>query len=143
MPPLPHARSAATSPTQLRGRPTTSREPRSSRDRAALSPRARRRGRPGSSGAKIGVRHFVAAARWQSHESHNALKHNGQRWWALAVSDYESRALPLSYGGGGPKVSEGLLDAVLDCPGAAYGRAPRISVLARATIRSRARPTRR
>ncbi len=29
-----------------------------------------------------------------------ALKHNGQRWCALAVQDYESRALPLSYGGG-------------------------------------------
>ncbi len=28
------------------------------------------------------------------------LKHNGQRWRALAVRDYESRALPLSYGGG-------------------------------------------
>jgi len=27
-------------------------------------------------------------------------------WRALAVQDYESRALPLSYGGGGPKVSE-------------------------------------
>jgi len=24
-----------------------------------------------------------------------ALKHNGQRWHALAVQDYESRALPL------------------------------------------------
>jgi len=24
---------------------------------------------------------------------------NGQRWRALAVTDYESRALPLSYGG--------------------------------------------
>src|SRR5712664_1086075 len=29
-----------------------------------------------------------------------SLKHNGQRWCALAVQDYESRALPLSYGGG-------------------------------------------
>jgi len=29
-----------------------------------------------------------------------ALTHNGQRWHALAVQDYESRALPLSYGGG-------------------------------------------
>src|SRR5467141_1790175 len=28
--------------------------------------------------------------------------HNGQRWLALAVPDYESRALPLSYGGGHP-----------------------------------------
>jgi hypothetical protein len=28
-------------------------------------------------------------------------KHNGQRWHALAVQDYESRALPLSYGGEG------------------------------------------
>jgi len=28
------------------------------------------------------------------------LTHNGQRWCALAVQDYESRALPLSYGGG-------------------------------------------
>jgi len=27
-------------------------------------------------------------------------KHDGQRWHALAVRDYESRALPLSYGGG-------------------------------------------
>jgi hypothetical protein len=26
-------------------------------------------------------------------------KHNGQRWRALAVRHYESRALPLSYGG--------------------------------------------
>ena len=33
------------------------------------------------------------------------LKHNGQRWCALAVPDYESRALPLSYGGDGPKVT--------------------------------------
>ncbi len=30
-----------------------------------------------------------------------SLKHNGQRWCALAVQDYESRALPLSYGGEG------------------------------------------
>ncbi len=30
------------------------------------------------------------------------LTHNGQRWRALAVQDYESRALPLSYGGGRP-----------------------------------------
>jgi len=29
------------------------------------------------------------------------LKHSGQRWHALAVQDYESRALPLSYGGDG------------------------------------------
>jgi hypothetical protein len=29
------------------------------------------------------------------------LKYNGQRWHALAVRDYESRALPLSYGGDG------------------------------------------
>jgi hypothetical protein len=29
------------------------------------------------------------------------LKRNGQRWRALAVRDYESRALPLSYGGVG------------------------------------------
>jgi hypothetical protein len=35
-----------------------------------------------------------------------APKHNGQRWRALAVRDYESRALPLSYGGGGPKANE-------------------------------------
>jgi hypothetical protein len=35
-----------------------------------------------------------------------ALNHNGQRSWALAVPDYESRALPLSYGGGGAKVSQ-------------------------------------
>jgi len=27
------------------------------------------------------------------------LTQNGQRWRALAVHDYESRALPLSYGG--------------------------------------------
>src|SRR5438093_3064705 len=33
-------------------------------------------------------------------------KRNGQRWWALAVRDYESRALPLSYGGVGAKVSD-------------------------------------
>ena len=33
--------------------------------------------------------------RWRS----ESLKHNGQRWQALAVQDYESRALPLSYGG--------------------------------------------
>src|SRR5437867_3976383 len=31
---------------------------------------------------------------------HAPLKHNGQRWQALAVQDYESRALPLSYGAG-------------------------------------------
>ena len=31
---------------------------------------------------------------------HPPLNHNGQRWCALAASDYESRALPLSYGGG-------------------------------------------
>jgi len=30
------------------------------------------------------------------------LTQNGQRWHALAVQDYESSALPLSYGGGGP-----------------------------------------
>src|SRR2546430_1619498 len=29
------------------------------------------------------------------------LRHNGQRRWALAVRDYESRALPLSHGGVG------------------------------------------
>jgi hypothetical protein len=28
------------------------------------------------------------------------LNCNGQRWCVLAVRDYESRALPLSYGGG-------------------------------------------
>ena len=33
--------------------------------------------------------------------------HNGQRRRALAVGDYESRALPLSYGGGGPNVATG------------------------------------
>jgi hypothetical protein len=33
------------------------------------------------------------------------LKHDGQRWQALAVRDYESRALPLSYGGVGPKLA--------------------------------------
>ena len=33
------------------------------------------------------------------------LKHNGQRRYALAVRDYESRALPLSYGGDGPKLA--------------------------------------
>jgi len=30
------------------------------------------------------------------------LKHNGQRSFTLAVQDYESSALPLSYGGDGP-----------------------------------------
>ena len=34
-----------------------------------------------------------------------SLKHNGQRWCALAVLDYESRALPLSYGGAELKVA--------------------------------------
>src|SRR5712664_2518029 len=34
-----------------------------------------------------------------------SLKHNGQRWHALAVQDYESRALPLSYGGGAPNLA--------------------------------------
>src|SRR5438093_2045194 len=32
-------------------------------------------------------------------------KRNGQRWWALAVRDYESRALPLSYVGGAPNLA--------------------------------------
>src|SRR2546426_1129126 len=32
-------------------------------------------------------------------------KHNGQRWRALAVPDYESRALPLSYGGAVPNLA--------------------------------------
>jgi hypothetical protein len=53
-------------------------------------------------GANGGVEHFVAHRRQQSDRSPRALKHNGQRWCALAVRDYESRALPLSYGGGGP-----------------------------------------
>src|SRR5579859_6027451 len=42
-----------------------------------------------------------------------SLKHNGQRWRALAVQDYESRALPLSYGGGRPKLSVSLRNLVL------------------------------
>ncbi len=33
------------------------------------------------------------------------LKHNGQRWRALAVRDYESRAPPLSYGGVWPNLA--------------------------------------
>ena len=34
------------------------------------------------------------------------------------MRDYESRALPLSYGGDGPKVSHGLFDTVLHGLGA-------------------------
>src|SRR5206468_7070943 len=33
------------------------------------------------------------------------LKHKGQRWCALAVQDYESRALPQSCGGGHPNLA--------------------------------------
>src|SRR2546426_6222015 len=42
-------------------------------------------------------------------------KDNGQRWWALAVRDYESRALPLSYGGAGiqHELSRVQIDSVL------------------------------
>jgi len=39
----------------------------------------------------------IVAGSWVRH--HAPLKNNGQRWCALAVQDYESRALPLSYGG--------------------------------------------
>jgi hypothetical protein len=46
-----------------------------------------------------GVRPLGAAERWQSIQPKIVLKHNGQRWCALAVQDYQSRALPLSYGG--------------------------------------------
>ena len=41
------------------------------------------------------------------------LKCDGQRWHALAVTAYESRDLPLSYGGDGPKVSNVTLGTVL------------------------------
>jgi len=54
-------------------------------------------------GANGGATTFVSGQRWQSPVSPNALKHNGQRWHALAVQDYESRALPLSYGGNGSR----------------------------------------
>src|SRR5439155_15522115 len=47
-----------------------------------------------------GAKGTVAAKRQSSLASPTSLKHNGQRWCALAVQDYESRALPLSYGGG-------------------------------------------
>jgi len=50
-------------------------------------------------GANSGASVFVALDHCQSRRSTNRLKHNGQRWCALAVQDYESRALPLSYGG--------------------------------------------
>ncbi len=42
----------------------------------------------------------VGLERGQSIEHKLVLKSNGQRWCALAVQDYESRALPQSYGGG-------------------------------------------
>jgi len=48
---------------------------------------------------------LVADERGQSLGPLVTLKHNGQRWCALAVQDYESRALPLSYGGGDPKLA--------------------------------------
>ncbi len=51
-------------------------------------------------GASGGVKSIISGERWQFLRSLNPLKHNGQRWGALAVQDYESRALPLSYGGG-------------------------------------------
>src|SRR3989442_1395735 len=51
--------------------------------------------------------YLIADARRQTRRSHIAPTHNGQRWWALAVQDYESRALPLSYGGGGRNLATG------------------------------------
>ncbi|HUK22500.1 MAG TPA: hypothetical protein VLV45_13215 [Gemmatimonadales bacterium] len=50
-------------------------------------------------GANGGAKQFISPERWQSHRRNFVLKKNGQRWLALAVQDYESRALPLSYGG--------------------------------------------
>jgi hypothetical protein len=50
-------------------------------------------------GANGGAKKFIAAQRRRSLRLKFVLKKNGQRWGALAVRDYESRALPLSYGG--------------------------------------------
>jgi hypothetical protein len=55
--------------------------------------------RPQFRGANSGAKQLNAPERWQSLEPNFVVKHNGQRWHALAVQDYESRALPLSYGG--------------------------------------------
>jgi len=52
-------------------------------------------------GVNDGANGTVAAKRQSSLASPTSLKHNGQRWCALAVQDYESRALPLNYGGEG------------------------------------------
>ena len=47
------------------------------------------------------VPHFPSRTSAGNRIGHRTLlKRNGQRWRALAVRDYESRALPLSYGGG-------------------------------------------
>src|SRR5439155_10091981 len=50
-----------------------------------------------------GAKQLIAGGRWQSPALANPAE--TQRH-ALAVQDYESRALPLSYGGGGAKVSD-------------------------------------
>ncbi len=50
-------------------------------------------------GANGGAKWIVADERQQSGRPKIVLKYNGQRRGALAVQDYESRALPLSYGG--------------------------------------------
>src|SRR5262245_31566726 len=58
-----------------------------------------------SRGVNGGVKQMSAGSRRQSIPTHKTLNDNGQRWGALAVQDYESRALPLSYGGGAPNLA--------------------------------------